>query len=136
MLAHPKADEGVVNWFDGLASQGVEFAVPEIADYEVRRSLILNDLERSIARLDVLCTTLLYLPVTTAGWRRAASFWAQARKAHRPGAHEYALDGDMILAAQAVEANAVIATGNVRHLESFADARLWSEITSSDDLSL
>ncbi|MEG4441255.1 hypothetical protein QUB47_00065 [Microcoleus sp. AT9_B5] len=60
----------------------------------------------------------------------AAQLWAQARSRGRPTAEPNALDGDVILAAQAIleasEGNqVVIATTNVGHLSQFIDAREW-----------
>jgi predicted nucleic acid-binding protein len=51
-----------------------------------------------------------------------------ARKRGEPHGAADALDGDAILAAQADEAGAVIATENVRHFSWFAEARHWREI--------
>jgi hypothetical protein len=64
---------------------------------------------------------------------KAAELWAQARNQGYPTAAADALDGDVILAAQAVILrsqgyNAVIATTNVGHLNQFTTARIWQEI--------
>ena len=64
----------------------------------------------------------------------AAQLWADARNRGKPTADRNALDGDVILAAQAIwEVNAgnevVIATTNVRHLSQFVDAREWRLIS-------
>jgi predicted nucleic acid-binding protein len=106
--------------------------VPEIADYEVRRELLRANRVRGLARLDALTRLLEYLPLTTAAMRQAAVFWAQARQRGRPTADDKALDGDVILAAQALTlgaADVVIATTNVGHLSRFAPAALWPDIT-------
>ena len=76
----------------------------------------------------------MYLPLTTPVMRDAARLWADARNAGRPTAHPHALDGDVILAAQARSAQAaygretVVVTANVTHLARYTDARLWSDI--------
>ncbi|MEG3877699.1 hypothetical protein QT972_09990 [Microcoleus sp. herbarium7] len=59
--------------------------------------------------------------------------WAEARRRGRPTADPKALDGDVILAAQAIlVANegheVIIATTNVGHLSQFVDARQWRQI--------
>ena len=64
---------------------------------------------------------------------KAAEFWAKARKQGKPTADKKALDGDMILAAQAYVLaqrgfEVVIATTNVKHLSLFADAQQWDKI--------
>jgi predicted nucleic acid-binding protein len=107
--------------------------VPEIADYEVRRELLRAKKERGLARLDALTSRLEYLPITTAAIRQAAVFWAQARQQGHPTADDKALDGDVILAAQALTlgaAEVVIATTNVGHLSRFAPAALWPDLTT------
>jgi predicted nucleic acid-binding protein len=108
--------------------------MPEIADYEVRRELLRASQARGLARLDALAGLLEYLPLTTAAMRQAAIFWAQARQQGRPTADDKALDGDVILAAQAMTLGAVdvvIATTNVGHLLRFAPAALWPDITTA-----
>lgn len=98
-----------------------------IADYELRRSLLLEGLTRSSARLDELEATLTYLPLTTEVMLEAAELWADARKRGLPTADQNELDGDAILAAQAIQSGAVAATDNVGHLSRFVEARIWTE---------
>jgi predicted nucleic acid-binding protein len=106
--------------------------VPEIADYEIRRELLRAKKERGLVRLDALASRLEYLPLTTAAIRQAAIFWAQARQQGQPTADDKALDGDVILAAQAATlgvTDVVIATTNIGHLSRFAPAALWPDVT-------
>lgn len=113
---------------------GDELFIPEIADYEVRRELLRSGKASSVARLNELCAGLTYLPLTTPVMHDAAMLWADARNAGHPTAHSHALDGDVILAAQARRAQAaygretVVVTTNVEHLARYTDARLWSDI--------
>jgi predicted nucleic acid-binding protein len=104
---------------------------PEITDYEVRRSLLLNNLPRSVQRLDALKARLLYLPLTTRAMLQAAEFWAEARKVGKPTADPKELDCDVLLAAQAQEAGGIVATENVGHIARFVAARHWRDITPS-----
>ncbi len=125
-------------WLESLLAAGIDVWIPEIADYEVRRELLRADTDQGLARLDALQHVLGYLPITTATMRQAAIFWAQARKRGRPTADDKALDGDVILAAQAVlaaggEHESMIATTNVAHLSLFTQARLWHEIAPDAD---
>ena len=120
-------------WVRRQIEAGDRFFVPEVADYEVRRELIRADKPTGIARLDAMAE-LGYLRLTTQTMRDAAALWADARNRGRPTALDPALDGDVILAAQArVHAAAnpgelvVIATTNTAHLAQYTDARLWSE---------
>ena len=121
-------------WLQSLLSARDRVIVPEIADYEVRRELLRANKTQGILRLDALIALTEYLPITTEAMRQAAQFWAQARQQGKPTAADSALDGDVILAAQAATLSAtdtVIATTNVGHLSRFVPARLWREIDRS-----
>ena len=122
-------------WVTAHQRAGNDLAIPEIADYEVRRELLRAGKTSSVVRLDELHAGFLYLPLTTRVMHDAASLWADARNAGRPTASPDALDGDVILAAQARRAQldfapepVVVATSNVAHLARYTDARLWSDI--------
>jgi predicted nucleic acid-binding protein len=90
---------------------------------------------RALSTLEALALRLAFVPITTPVMRQAAEFWAIARQRGMATADDKALDGDMILAAQAIQIErtrdqeAVIATTNVRHLARFATAREWREIS-------
>jgi predicted nucleic acid-binding protein len=121
-------------WLQAIVGHGSRVLVPKIADYEVRRVLLRANKVRGLARLDALIGLLEYLPLTTAAMRKAAEFWAQARRQSRPTADDKALDGDVILSAQAMTlgiTDVVIATTNVGHLSRFAPAALWPDITAA-----
>lgn len=122
------------HWLQGLLAEGSRVILPEIADYEVRRELLRANRIRGLARLDALANLAEYLPISTAAMRQAAVFWAEARQQGQPTAGDKMLDGDVILAAQAMTLGAVdvvIATTNVRHLSRFAPAALWQDITNA-----
>jgi hypothetical protein len=64
---------------------------------------------------------------------KAAQLWAQVRKQGMPTADNKALDGDVILAAQASMIKdegyeVIIATTNVGHLSRLANAKEWRNI--------
>ena len=118
-------------WLQGLILGGAQVFVPEIADYEVRRELLRANKTSGLARLDGLGQLLNYLPLTTTAFRQAALFWAQARQQGYPTADDKALDGDVILCAQAITlgvTDVVIASTNVAHLSHFAPADVWQNI--------
>jgi hypothetical protein len=99
----------------------------------LRRELIRAKRTKGIARLDALERRIEYLPLSTIAMRKAAEFWADARNRGIPTAGDAALDGDMILAAQAAtyvggEEAPVIATTNDAHLSLFAHADKWQNI--------
>jgi len=89
------------------AVQEHAFLVSELADYELRRELLRLGATRSLSRLDELTRELPYLPVTTATWRRTDTM-ADARNAGNVTAPPKALDGDVLIAAQALEEGAVV----------------------------
>lgn len=128
-IAHPTASREIAGWFTDLLRQGVEIVIPEIADYELRRNLILEGLNDSIKRLDDLERLLTYLPLTTEHMQKAAELWAEARKTGQPTADDKALDGDVILAAQTLAVQGVVATENVAHLTRFCAAKHWKDVT-------
>ncbi|MEG4497394.1 nucleic acid-binding protein [Microcoleus sp. F10-C6] len=133
MVTNPQAKPPYLEcqlWLDSLLQNGEMVILPEIADYEVRRELIRAGKERGIRKLDLFKNVLTYRPLTTEVMLLAAQLWADARMRGRPTADPNALDGDVILAAQAIlEANegheVIIATTNVGHLSQFIDAREW-----------
>jgi predicted nucleic acid-binding protein len=128
-LAHPRPNPVIFLWLQRLVQSGAMIIVPEIADFEVRRNLLLANLTRSVHRLDAMHTELTYQPITTAAMLRASALWADARRQGRPTADPKELDADVILAAQALEAGAVIATENVGHLGRYVTAKHWRDIT-------
>ena len=131
-IAHPRPNREIVLWLQHILTARVEVIIPEIADYEVRRNLILEGLNKSIERLDLLKESLVYLPLSTKIILRAAELWAEARKSGRPTADPKELDGDAILASQALEVGAIIATENIGHLSRFVEAKHWRDITPLD----
>ena len=127
LITNPRASPIAANcgnWVVDAIYRGATILVPEIADYEVRRELIR-------ARRDAFIEQVEFLPIDTAAMRRAASFWAEARRQGRPTAPDPALDGDVILAAQAAvldRTDIIIATTNPRHLSRYVPAELWIDI--------
>lgn len=137
MVTNPKA-KGIPldcqQWLKSLLQRGERVAIPEIADYEVRRELVRAGLLRSLYRLDHLKQTLDYVPIRTETMLLAAELWAEARKTGQPTADPKALDGDMILSAQArllqnQATEVIVATTNVAHLSRFIAALDWQSIS-------
>jgi predicted nucleic acid-binding protein len=106
---------GVRGWPRAAAAH--EMLLSEVADYELRRELRAIDSRRSFDRLDELTRELRYIPVTTATWRAAARLWALQRKAGRATAAEGRLNGEVLIAAQALAEDAIIVTPNTRHFD-------------------
>ena len=132
-LAHPRRNIPIATWLDGMLEAGVVVYHPEIIDYEIRRGLLAANMTRSFRRLDQFKDVLTYLPLTTATMLDAATLWAQARQRGRSVADPKELDGDVILAAQARQVGAIVATENVGHLSLFVEAKSWREISLEDE---
>ncbi len=136
LITNPKATPLAVEcqqWLKSLLDRSYHVILPEIIDYEIRRELLRVNKIKSIRRLDELKSALIYLPITTEVMLEAAQMWAQIRQQGKPTADDKALDGDVILAAQAIlirseEYPVIIATSNPKHLSLFVDARDWQDI--------
>lgn len=107
--------------------------VPEVTDYEIRRELLRVGATAGLRRLDRLTAAARYIPISTPAMRLAAQLWAQARSRGIVTADPHALDGDVILCAQALalvlpSGSWVIATSNVAHLSHYAPAEIWQNI--------
>lgn len=126
-LCHPanKKNKLIVAWLENkLRSGDDDFFVPEIADYELRRKILMmtrkdQSWNSSLHRLDGLVRALEYIPLNTTTMRYAADLWADSRSQGHITAPPQALDGDVILAAQAEAVSAMIWTTNDRHLAFF-----------------
>ncbi len=137
LITNPKLSpesESCAHWLQTHIKSGSRTIIPEIADYEVRRELLRANKIKGIARLDDLAKLIEYFPITTAAMRQAAKLWAEARQQGQPTAGDKTIDGDMILAAQAITLGVpevVVATTNVGHLSRFIAAELWQNIAPS-----
>ncbi len=134
MLTNPKDEDNqeIHDWLRSVLLKDYRVVLPEISDYELRRELLRANKSAGIRRLDQFKQRFEYLPLTTNIMLQAAELWAKTRQQGKPTADPHSLDGDVILAAQAMSMatidQTVIATTNVRHLSLFADAREWSDI--------
>lgn len=120
-------------WLANLIRGGATICIPEIADYDLRRELLRLKRTNAIQRLDQLQKNVEYLKLSTEIMRNAAQLWANARNLGIPTAHDKAIDGDMILVAQAQARTngdqVVIATVDLGDLPRFAPAKKWQDIT-------
>jgi predicted nucleic acid-binding protein len=106
--------------------------IPEIVDYEVRRSLILAGSQDGVGRLDDLYASCVrLLPINRSAMKRAAELWADARRRGAQTAPDQALDADVIFSAQAIEFCSdldewQIITENVGHITRYVGDRARS----------
>ncbi len=142
LVTNPKAtvqNQNCLAWLRVHVAQDALIVVPEIADYEVRRELIRAGKTRGLRQLDAFINVALYEPLTTDIMRHAAQLWAQARQTGRTTAGADALDGDVLVCAQALQIltrprhaddDLVVATTNTRHLRPFVAAEEWQDIAT------
>jgi predicted nucleic acid-binding protein len=127
------AVEQITLWRIRARANSAILMIPEIADYEVRRELLRVGAHAGLRRLDRLRGELEYAPISTPAMERAAQLWAEARRRGTPTSDDKRLDGDVILAAQALVFAGLndvltVATENVAHLSQFVHAQTWSQI--------
>ena len=133
MLCNPNRSPqtlAIRDWLAALLASGRRVIIPEIADYEVRREFLRNRSPLALSMLDGYGRRIEYLTIATETMRLAAELWATVRNAGVPTAHQHALDGDVILAAQALRLAipVIVATGNSSHISRFVPAELWQNI--------
>ena len=129
-LAHPDNTRypDLLRWLAEHRIAGTRFVFPEIADFEVRRNLILERRRRSLRRLNDVLSLGHYLPITTSAMRLAAVLWAHQRRAGRSVGDPKELNADVIVAAQSLQAQAVLITDNPRHFPPRLATAHWSAI--------
>jgi predicted nucleic acid-binding protein len=129
----------VRRWLLKLVSRGVRVVSSDICDYEIRRSLLIeqrrNPQMQGIEKLDEAKDLIEFLPVTSEILLVAAELWADTRMRGQPTADDRSLDADLIicatwrlLAASEPGRYSTIATTNVKHLSRFAVAEKWQDI--------
>jgi hypothetical protein len=139
LITNPKKTPvtiAIAQWVFDMEAVGHRFLVPAIADYEVRRELIRAGKTTGIARLNAFnaADPDRFLSVTNTALMLGADLWARARNTGTATADPKELDGDVLIAAQALDmglpsSDFIIATVNVGHLALFVPADLWTNIT-------
>lgn len=122
-VTHPTAAPEVKQWLQSLQNIETAIRVPEIADYELRRELLRQGKSKSIERLNKLSQKYL-IPINPQTMQKAAQLWAWVRNQGKPTASNDSLDGDVILAAQAILQlvnfdDVIIVTTNLKHISRF-----------------
>jgi toxin FitB len=122
-VTHPKTEPKIQQWLQSLKKEETVIRVPEIADYELRRELLRQGKQKSIDRLNKLSQICL-IPINSETMKKAAQLWAWVRNQGNPTASNDSLDGDVILAAQAILQlkifdNVTVVTTNLKHISRF-----------------
>ena len=124
-----------LTWAISMQRAGNRLMVPAIADFEVRRELERAGQTKGIAMLDAWnhSESGRYLPLSDSALRLGSKLWAKARNSGTSTADPKELDGDVLIAAQALDmgldlSSFIIATSNVGHLVQFVPADIWPNI--------
>lgn len=136
LLAHPKGGErarAARAWARRLTEGDVRLFMAEVIDYEVRRELKRVGAAASLRALDDLRATLDFAPMTTPAFLLASTLWAEARRRGLATCDPKRIDGDVILAAQALTAagpdrEVAVASGNAKHFAQFLAVADWTEM--------
>jgi predicted nucleic acid-binding protein len=141
-ITNPKQTNAIVRdcqiWFRQSLERQSIFVLPEIADYEIRRELLRGKKINGLKKLDELKSAIYYYPIDSEIMLTAAQLWAESRQRGMPTADARELDGDVILAAQAIQLQAkgyevTIVTTNVGHLAQFISASHWQDLPIDRD---
>ena len=131
----PSLSDQCRQWVEDCENAGHTVLVPAIAYYEALRELEQRQATNQIERLKDFCLLpTRFIPLSTTHIETAARLWGEARRTGRPTASDDALDGDVILAAQALSlglssSDYIVATTNVSHLSRFVSADEWTNIS-------
>ncbi|WP_309728771.1 PIN domain-containing protein [Chamaesiphon sp. OTE_75_metabat_556] len=141
-ITNPKQTNEIVRdcqiWFRRSLARLSIFVLPEIADYEIRRELLRGKKINGLKKLDELKSAIYYYPIDSEIMLTAAQLWAESRQRGMPTADARELDGDVILAAQAIQLQSkgyevTIVTTNVGHLAQFVTASHWQDLSIDRD---
>lgn len=133
--APPSVTDHCRQWIMDCIAAGNSVRVPAIIYYETLRELERLNATAQIVRLRAFCFTDpdRFLPLETINLEEAAKLWGQIRNLGMPTASPEALDGDVILAAQArslgvAPPGLIVATTNPAHISRYVAADLWTNI--------
>jgi predicted nucleic acid-binding protein len=132
-ITHPQENPKIARWVRARLLAGDKLVLPEVVDFELRRSYLLElargrtRTQKSLDRLDALKATFTFLPIDSEVMVKAAELWAAARHAGKPTADLKELDCDVILAAQALQIGGAVVTANPGHLGLFVPIINWNE---------
>jgi predicted nucleic acid-binding protein len=130
-ITHPQENLEITQWIRERLVDGDTIVLPEVVDFELRRSYLLElaqgrkKTQKSLDRLNELKETLTFLPINSEVMLKAAELWADARHVGKPTADRKELDCDVILAAQALQIGGTVVTTNPGHLGLFVPVISW-----------
>lgn len=128
-----------IRWSVAMVTAGHSLIVPAVSDFELRRELERIGGTRSLNALDKFNSGApdRYLTLSDSALKLGAKLWGQARNSGSLPADPRELNGDVLIAAQALDyqtsqglatTDIIIATVNVGHLALFVPADAWTNI--------
>ena len=101
---------------------GGDVYLSSAVEYEVRRGLLWKRAVNLERELDSLRLDLTPALLQESAWVRAAELWSHSRKAGMP-----LPDGDILIAAHALDLSAILVTNNEKHFRLFEPVGLQIE---------
>jgi len=99
-----------VSRFRAELGRNSRFIVCPVVFYEIRRELVFKDAAEQLAAFDRLTEAMTWKEFSASIWQRASNLWSSLRARGR--SHN---DADVLIAAPALEYDAVLVTGNAEH---------------------
>jgi predicted nucleic acid-binding protein len=120
---------GVSSRARAARSGGADLLLCPVVDYEIRRGLLKRGAQGALRSFEAIRSGLVYEPFDEATWRQAAELWAASRRLGQP-----IPDADLLIAAQALQLEATLATDNQKRFEVFKPLGLTVENWKQDVL--
>ena len=109
-----RGDHGLTHRFRLARREHHRFVSSPVVDYEIRRGLIRRGAKRNLDVYEAVVERFLYRDLTIDVWHTAARLWALSRDSGEP-----IEDADILIAAHALQLEAVLLTNNTRHYQVF-----------------
>jgi len=119
---HP-GNRQIVDRFRKEISRNSLLLICPVVFYEIRRELVFKGATAQLAAFEKLVQSMTWKEFNASIWERACNLWSDLRMRGR--AHN---DADVLIAAHALQYDAVIVTGNVDHFrETGLRVENWGE---------
>ncbi len=109
---HP-GNQNVIDRFRAELRRNSLFIICPVVFYEIKRELILKNASTQQSALQALTEGMPWREFSKEIWEAASQLWSALRARGRP--HH---DADVLIAAHALEHEAIIVTSNVSHFEN------------------
>jgi tRNA(fMet)-specific endonuclease VapC len=106
-----------------------QYSFSLMTHYEILRGLKTKNAEKQLAAFNVFCQASEVLPITESVVNRASDIYAALHHRGEPIG-----DGDILIAATALEYGFVLATNNENHFSRIVDIQIdnWSRLSNSN----